>query len=101
MMATTEWTLRALEGLDLPMDIRLQETLTPHALVVTIALSRADEAQAERNTGMTLDRWSDSQRSRRRELLESGSFPLLSAFTDDTAPDLDLLFEYGLARHPD
>ncbi|MFE2356925.1 hypothetical protein [Streptomyces parvulus] len=52
-------------------------------------------------TGMTLDRWSDSQRSRRRELLESGSFPLLSAFTDDTAPDLDLLFEYGLARHPD
>ncbi|MFJ5038729.1 MULTISPECIES: TetR/AcrR family transcriptional regulator C-terminal domain-containing protein [Streptomyces] len=101
MMATTEWTLRALEGLDLPMDIRLQETLTLHALVVTIALSKADEAQAERNTGMTLDRWSDSQRSRRRELLESGSFPLLSAFTDDTAPDLDLLFEYGLARHLD
>ncbi|MFI5658836.1 GntR family transcriptional regulator [Streptomyces sp. NPDC051684] len=101
MMTHTEWTLRALDGLDLPMDVRLQETLTLHALVITIALSKADEVQAERNTGMTLNRWSDSQRSRRRELLESGRFPLLATFSDDTAPDLDLLFEYGLARHLD
>ncbi|MGE6737648.1 TetR/AcrR family transcriptional regulator C-terminal domain-containing protein, partial [Streptomyces sp. NPDC059900] len=99
--AHTEWTLRALDGLDLPMDVRLQETLTLHAFVITIALSKADEAQAERNTGMTLNRWSDSQRSRRRELLDSGRFPLLATFSDDTAPDLDLLFEYGLARHLD
>ncbi|MEU6680174.1 TetR/AcrR family transcriptional regulator C-terminal domain-containing protein [Streptomyces sp. NPDC046925] len=101
MMDHTEWTLRALDGLDLPMEVRLQETLTLHAFVITIALSKADEARAERNTGMTLNRWSDSQRSRRRELLDSGRFPLLATFSDDTAPDLDLLFEYGLARHLD
>lgn len=101
MMAHTEWTLRALDGLDLPMDVRLQETLTLHALVVTIGLSKADEAQAERNTGMTLNRWSDSQRAHRRELLNSGRFPLLATLSDDAAPDLDVLFEYGLARHLD
>lgn len=101
MMAHTEWTLRALDGLDLPVDVRLQEALTLHALVVTIGLSKADEVQAERNTGMTLNRWSDSQRSHRRELLASGRFPLLATLSDDAAPDLDVLFEYGLARHLD
>ncbi|MBU7599184.1 TetR/AcrR family transcriptional regulator C-terminal domain-containing protein [Streptomyces sp. P38-E01] len=101
MMAHTEWTLRALDGLDLPMDVRLQETLTLYALVVTIGLSKADEVQAERSTGLTLNRWSESQRSRRRELLATGRFPLLSTFSEDTAPDLDVLFEYGLARHLD
>ncbi|MEU0281363.1 GntR family transcriptional regulator [Streptomyces sp. NPDC006195] len=101
MLAHTEWTLRALDGLDLPMDIRLQEALTLHALVVTIGLSRADEAQAERNSGMTLNRWSETQRSHRRELLTSGRFPLLATISDDTAPDLDVLFEYGLERHLD
>ncbi|MBZ6083497.1 MULTISPECIES: TetR/AcrR family transcriptional regulator C-terminal domain-containing protein [Streptomyces] len=101
MMAHTEWTLRAMDGLDLPMDVRLQETLTLHALVITVALSKADEVRAERNTGMTLNRWSDSQRTRRRELLESGRFPLLATLADDAAPDLDVLFEYGLARHLD
>ncbi|MFB6788095.1 TetR/AcrR family transcriptional regulator C-terminal domain-containing protein [Streptomyces olivaceus] len=101
MMAHTEWTLRAMDGLDLPMDVRLQETLTLHALVITVALSKADEVRAERNSGMTLNRWSDSQRTRRRELLESGRFPLLATLADDAAPDLDVLFEYGLARHLD
>ncbi|SOD67822.1 transcriptional regulator, TetR family [Streptomyces zhaozhouensis] len=101
MLVHTEWTLRALDGLDLSLDVRLQEALTLHAFVVTIAVSKADEAQAERNTGMSLNRWSETQRSRRRELLTSGRFPLLAAFSDDAAPDLDALFEYGLARHLD
>ncbi|WP_150461977.1 TetR/AcrR family transcriptional regulator C-terminal domain-containing protein [Nesterenkonia ebinurensis] len=101
MMAYTEWILRALEGLDLPMDVRLQEALTLHALVVTIGLSKADEAEAERNTGMTLNRWSETQRTHRRQLLTSGRFPLLATMSDDAAPDLDVLFEYGLARHLD
>ncbi|GAA3847903.1 TetR/AcrR family transcriptional regulator C-terminal domain-containing protein [Streptomyces sedi] len=101
MLVHTEWTLRALDGLDLSMDVRLQEALTLHAFVVTIAVSKADEAQAERNSGMSLNRWSEAQRSRRRALLTSGRFPLLATFSDDAAPDLDALFEYGLARHLD
>lgn len=99
LAAHTEWTLRALDGLGLPMRTRLREALTLHALVVTVALSMADEVEAEQETGLTLDRWRQAQRERTGELL--GRFPLLASVPDDVAPDLDGLFEYGLARHLD
>ncbi|MFI5718699.1 TetR/AcrR family transcriptional regulator C-terminal domain-containing protein [Nocardia sp. NPDC051750] len=101
MMAQTEWTLRALDGLGLPMDIRMREALTLHALVLTAAASLAEEAEAEQNTGVTLDRWHAEQRTRAAELLESGRFPLLATIPAEIATDLDELFEYGLARHLD
>ncbi|TSI11739.1 TetR/AcrR family transcriptional regulator C-terminal domain-containing protein [Brevibacterium aurantiacum] len=71
--------------------------------MITVALFKADEAEAEaeRATGMTLNRWSQAQRSGRREALTSGRLPLLAASSEDVAPDLDDLFEYGLARHLD
>lgn len=101
MMAHTEWTLRALDGLDLPIDVRLQETLTLHALVAAVGMSKAAEGEAERTTGMSQSRWSETQRASRRELLNSGRFPLLETISEDAAPDLDLLFEYSLNRHLD
>ncbi|MBE1589032.1 GntR family transcriptional regulator [Nonomuraea angiospora] len=101
MMEHTEWTLRALDGLGLPMEIRIQEALTLHALVLTVALSMADEVEAEQETGVTLDRWWVAQRKRTDELLDSGRFPLLAAIPEETASDLNGLFEYGLARHLD
>lgn len=101
MLEHTEWVLRALDELDLPMDVRLQEAMTLHGLVMTIGLSRAREAEAERRTGMTLDRWSANQRARHRDLLARDRFPLLSTMSEDPAPELDALFEYGLARHLD
>ncbi|MQA79371.1 MAG: GntR family transcriptional regulator [Streptosporangiales bacterium] len=101
MMAHTEWTLRALDGLGLPLTTRMREALTLHALVLTVALSMADEAEAEQNTGVTLDRWSATQRTRAHELLNSGRFPLLATIPEGTARDLDRLFEYSLARHLD
>ncbi|MFC7619322.1 GntR family transcriptional regulator [Microlunatus sp. GCM10028923] len=101
MMAQTEWTLEALDGLNLPMGVRLQEALALPALVVALGLSKAEEAAAERTTGMTQSRWSETQRTHRRELLASGRFPLLATLSDDQPPDLDVLFEYGLARHLD
>ncbi|WP_024805908.1 GntR family transcriptional regulator [Nocardia sp. BMG51109] len=101
MMAHTEWVLRALDGLGLPVKTCYHEALTLHALVLTSALAVADEAEAEQNTGMTLDRWNAGQQPRAREILRSGRFPLLAAVTQDTAPDLDGLFDYGLARHLD
>ncbi|MFJ9390295.1 TetR/AcrR family transcriptional regulator [Nocardioides sp. NPDC101246] len=101
MMDHTEWTLRALDELELPMDVRLQEALTLHGLVVTVALSNAREAAAERRSGLSLSRWSRMQRARRREVLTSTRYPLLSAVSEDAAPDLETLFEYGLARHLD
>jgi AcrR family transcriptional regulator/transposase-like protein len=101
MMAHTEWTLRALDGLGLPLDLRMREALALHTLVLTVALSVADEADVEQDTGVTLDGWSATQRARTRELLATGRFPLLAAVPEDTPRDLDQLFEYGLARHLD
>ncbi|MFI6787882.1 TetR/AcrR family transcriptional regulator C-terminal domain-containing protein [Nonomuraea sp. NPDC050383] len=101
MMAHTEWTLRALDGLGLPMATRIREALTLHALVLTVALSMADEVEAEQETGVTLDGWWLAQRKRADELLESGRFPLLATISGETVLDLDGLFEYGLACHLD
>ncbi|MEO3873731.1 GntR family transcriptional regulator [Nonomuraea sp. B12E4] len=101
MMAHTEWTLRALDGLGLPMTIRSREALTLHALVITVALSMADEVEAEQETGVTLAGWWLARRKRADELLDDGRFPLLSTIPEEAVSDLDELFEYGLARHLD
>jgi DNA-binding transcriptional regulator YhcF (GntR family)/AcrR family transcriptional regulator len=101
MMAHTEWTLRALDGLGLPLTTRIREALTLHALVLTAALSMADEVEAEQETGVTLDRWWLTQRKRADELLHSGRFPLLATVAEEEVSDVDGLFEYGLARHLD
>ncbi|WP_459546840.1 TetR/AcrR family transcriptional regulator C-terminal domain-containing protein [Nocardia sp. X0981] len=101
MMAHTEWILRALDGLGLSAEIRMREALTLHSLVLTVALSRTEEAEAEQNTGVTLDGWRTAARARTQELLGTGRFPLLAATPEDTTADLDGLFEYGLARHLD
>lgn len=101
MMAHTEWTLRALDGLGLSMATRIREALTLHGLVVTVALSLAAEVESEQETGVTLEGWWLAQRTRAEGLLDSGRFPLLAAIPAETTADLDGLFEYGLARHLD
>ncbi|MFI7132613.1 TetR/AcrR family transcriptional regulator C-terminal domain-containing protein [Nonomuraea sp. NPDC050153] len=101
MMAHTEWTLRALDGLGLPMETRIREALTLHGLVVTVALSMADEVEAEQETGVTLDRWWLTRRNRADELLNSGRFPLLASIPEEAVSDMNGLFEYSLARHLD
>lgn len=101
MMAQTEWVLRALDGLGLPIGTLVREALTLHALVITAALPLADEVEAEQETGVPLDRWWLAQRARADELLAGGQFPLLATIPQGVASDLDQLFEYGLARHLD
>ncbi|WP_319018553.1 TetR/AcrR family transcriptional regulator C-terminal domain-containing protein [Microbispora sitophila] len=101
MMEHTEWTLRALDGLGLPMTTRIREALALHALVVSAALSMAQEAEAEQETGVTLDRWWLAQQERADALLGTGRFPLLAAIAEETVADVDGLFEYSLARHLD
>ncbi|MFF7943606.1 TetR/AcrR family transcriptional regulator C-terminal domain-containing protein [Nocardia gamkensis] len=99
MMAQTEWTLRALDGLGLSMTTRLHEALTLHALVLGLARSMAEEAEAEQDTGMPLDHWTIALRTQAHDLLASGKFPLLATIPAST--NLNDLFDYGLARHLD
>ncbi|NRQ31819.1 GntR family transcriptional regulator [Nonomuraea sp. NN258] len=101
MMAHTEWTLRALDELGLPMETRIREALTLPALVHTVALSMAEEAETEQETGVTLDGWRLLQRKRADELLSTGRFPLLAMLPEETVSDLDGMFDYILARHLD
>jgi DNA-binding transcriptional regulator YhcF (GntR family) len=101
MMAHTEWTLRALDELELPMETRIREALTLPALVHTVALSMAEEAEAEQETGVTHDGWRLLQRKRADELLSTGQFPLLAMLSEETVSDLDGMFDYILARHLD
>lgn len=101
MMVHTEWILRALDGLGLPLRTRMQEALTLHALVLHVALSTANEAEAAQETGVTLARWLQAQQARTEELFASGRFPLLAQVHEESPPDLDELFEYSLARHLD
>ncbi|TDQ53260.1 GntR family transcriptional regulator [Actinorugispora endophytica] len=101
LTAHTEWTLRAIDGLGLAGETLLREALTLHALVTTVALSMADEVEAEQETGVTLDGWRLAERKRVGELMDSGRFPLLAAVPTEAVADLDGLFEYGLARHLD
>ncbi|WP_440086485.1 TetR/AcrR family transcriptional regulator [Streptosporangium sp. LJ11] len=51
VMEHTEWTLRALDGLGLPMTTRIREALTLPALVLSVALSMADESRRSRRPG--------------------------------------------------
>ena len=101
MMVHTEWTLRALDGLGLSLRTRMQEALALHSLVINAALSTADEVEAEQETGVSLARWLQAQRARTDELFASGRFPLLAKVHEQVAPDIDELFDYGLARHLD
>jgi len=99
LMAHTEWTMRAIDGLGLPVRTLIREALTLSALVATSALAVADEVEAEQETGVTFGGWWLTQRKRSDELL--GRFPLLATVPQDTVSDLDGLFEYALARHLD
>jgi AcrR family transcriptional regulator len=100
-MAHTEWTLRALDCLDVPMTTRTREAIVLPALVMTVAMSLAAEVEAEQNDGETFDRWWHARESRTAELLDSGAFPLLATVPEEVVTDLDGLFEYALARHLD
>ncbi|MEV7555067.1 TetR/AcrR family transcriptional regulator C-terminal domain-containing protein [Amycolatopsis sp. NPDC089917] len=101
MMVHTEWTLRALDDLGLPLRTCMQEALALHSLVINAALSTADEVEAEQETGVTLARWLQAQQARTEELFASGRFPLLARVHEEMAPDIDELFEYSLGRHLD
>ncbi|MGA6165349.1 TetR/AcrR family transcriptional regulator C-terminal domain-containing protein [Amycolatopsis magusensis] len=100
-MAYTEWTLRALDGLGLSAATRAREAIILPALVITTAMSRAAEIEAEQDTGETFDLWWLARENRTSELLHSGAFPLLATIPHDVVADLDGLFEHALARHLD
>lgn len=93
----TEWSLRALAGLD--PRTKLYAYLTVFGYVRGVAMNLEAEAQAQQDTGLTADEWMQTQEEFLRTVAEGGRLP---AFTELVEHDIDFeledLFEFGLAR---
>lgn len=99
-VAHTEWTVRALDGLGLDIETRLQAAVTLIAFVRGMAVNLKAESEAEQETGLTADQWVESQSELMAKFMDAGPYPLMSSVTREADLKLDLptLFEYGLAR---
>jgi AcrR family transcriptional regulator len=101
-MRHTEWTLRALEGLDLTQQQKIHIHIALFSHVRGLALSLEPEAQAEQDSGMTSDEWMETRQEEFFAVMRGGDFPMmLELFNDDLDMDLDELFEFGLGRFLD
>jgi AcrR family transcriptional regulator len=99
-MAHTEWAMAALEHLGLDLGDRLHIAVTLASYVRGTAVNLEPEAQAEQDSGMTSEKWMESQGALMAVIVSSGAFPMLAAVAndDDLALDLDSLFDFGLRR---
>ncbi|GLY65923.1 GntR family transcriptional regulator [Amycolatopsis taiwanensis] len=96
-VAHTEWSLRALAGLE--PRLRIVAYLAVFGFVRGMAENLEAEAAAQRDTGLSPDEWIRSQEQWMRSIVDSGDFPaLVEAFDHDVDVDLDTLFEFGLGR---
>lgn len=103
-MAHTEWTLAAIDGIGLTPDLMWQEAMALAAYVCSIASAVTTETEAEQESGLTKTEWWTATQTRIDALLRSGRFPVMARLARQTDPveaGLQVLFEYGLARHLD
>jgi AcrR family transcriptional regulator len=95
----TEWTLGPLHELGLDLDTMMCFHLTVFGHVRSTAMNLHSETQAEQDTGMTADEWTDAQEPVLRELLTSGRYPTFSSvISQEFEFNLEVLFEFGLRR---
>ncbi|MEV4199672.1 TetR/AcrR family transcriptional regulator C-terminal domain-containing protein [Micromonospora globbae] len=99
-MAHTEWMLRALDGRGLDLSAQFTAAVTVANYVRGTAVNRAEEAQAEQDSGLTDAQWMEAQEERFGTVLADGRLPLMARFltADDVVWNLDVLFEFGLQR---
>ncbi len=97
-MAHTEYTMRALAGLDPDTRFRAAVMIANH--VRGTAVSLGAEAQARHDTGLTDHQWMLTQHERFTAALAGAGLPLMADYL--TRPgaefDLDVLFGFGLDR---
>ena len=83
-------------GLDPPTLLNVH--LTVFGVVRGLAVNIEPELQAERDTGLTADEWTDTQQGALRTL-NSGQYPAMAALMANDIPlELDRLFEFTLQR---
>jgi AcrR family transcriptional regulator len=97
-MRHTEWVLTALDGRGLSPQQTLQIHTSLFSFMRGLALNVEMEAQAVQDTGLTSDEWMEAQADQFDAITAGGEFPRLAELArSDIEPDLDALFEFGLA----
>jgi DNA-binding transcriptional regulator YhcF (GntR family) len=94
-----EWTLGALEETGLDANTTMDIYLTVFGHVRGTALNLQAEAQAEQDTGLTADEWTNTQEPALRDMVATGDYPAFERIVQqDYDFDLDRLFDFGLTR---
>ena len=94
-----EWSLGALNELALDVNTTMNIYLTLFGHVRGIALNLQSEAQAEQDTGLTADQWTDTQVPALHDLVTTGRYPVFERMMRQEYDfNLDTLFEFGLIR---
>lgn len=98
-LAYAEWVLATLDGLGLDANARLYVHITMFSFTRGVALSLAEEAEAEQETGIDADEWMERQ-APALEALVAGHDSAVARLAGEEGLEFDLegLFEFGLAR---
>lgn len=92
-----DWVLATLDNLGLDAGARLYVHVTMFSFARGVALSLAEEAEAEQETGVDADEWMELQAPALAALAGDSAVARLAA-EGDPEFDLEGLFEFGLAR---
>jgi AcrR family transcriptional regulator len=98
-MRLSEWVMAAFEGTELDPPDRMYIQVLLFSFVRGVASALEPEAEAVRDSGLTNDQWMESQTAAIIAVLEAERMPQFQRLL--TTPfdlDLDLLFDFGLAR---
>jgi AcrR family transcriptional regulator len=99
LMPFAELSLSTLRAMGFGTHDMLCSHINLFAHVRGMALARLEEAQAEKDTGMSADDWMRHQDRGLRQWADSAGHPGLGyAMRDPFDFDLDMVFEYGLQR---
>lgn len=98
-LAYAEWVLATLDAVGLDAGARLYVHITMFSFTRGVALSLAEEAEAEQETGIDADEWMEMQAPALEALTRGGNSAVARlAGAESFDFDLEELFEFGLAR---
>ena len=98
-MRLSEWVMSAFDGTTLTAPERMYVQILLFTFVRGLATALEPEADAIRESGLTDEQWMDTQAQAMTTMIETYPMPHFQRLTAvDFDFDLDLLFEFGLAR---
>lgn len=98
-MRLSEFVLAAFDGTGLTFAERMYVQVLLFSFVRGLASALEPEVEAQRESGLTVDEWMETQEQALTRIIRGDAFPHFSALAEEEFDlDLDRLFEFGLAR---